>query len=57
MRLVSSILSLSLIGYLEGQVDTGGLTRQCYYDAEGSTYVVTVSITEVCPVTIEIPRP
>jgi hypothetical protein len=55
-RLALSILALSLTGYLEGEVQTGGLTHQCYYDVAGSTYVLTLSVTEVCPQTVEIPR-
>ncbi len=54
--IASSILSiLSLVGYLQSVIETGGLTRQCVYDAAGSTFVLTVSITQVCPQTVEIP--
>lgn len=37
------------------EVSTGGTTKQCVYSYAGNTHVTTVSITEYCPSTIQVP--
>jgi hypothetical protein len=37
------------------EVSTGGTTKQCVYSFAGNTHVTTVSITERCPRTIQVP--
>lgn len=41
--------------YLKYERNTG-MTKQCYYDYLGSEYVRTVSVTALCPLTIEVNR-
>lgn len=40
-------------GYLVKEYTTG-MTRQCVYDVLGSTYIITVSAVEICPLTIKV---
>ena len=37
------------------EVSTGGTTKQCVYSYAGNAHVITVSITELCPATIQVP--
>lgn len=46
---------VSQTAYLQAEVETGGLTRQCVYEAAGSIYTFTVSVAALCPVTILVP--
>jgi hypothetical protein len=41
------------IALLVGQQQTG-MTKQCYYNYAGSTYTITVSSVQLCPMTIEV---
>ena len=41
--------------FLTGEKTTG-MTKQCYYDYLGSEYVRTVSVTALCPLTIQVNR-
>jgi len=45
----ASAQSSQVTGYLKKEVDSGGMTKQCIYDALGSTYVKTVQSYQLCP--------
>jgi hypothetical protein len=40
--------------FLVREVQTGGMTKQCVYDYLGSEYVVTVSVTTLCALSIRV---
>jgi len=43
----------SVTGFKTGEVTTG-MTKQCFYDALGSTYTRTISSVELCPLNIQV---
>lgn len=47
---------VSFVGtaFYVGEVETGGLTKQCVYDYLGSYYVLTVSSVQLCPLTAQV---
>lgn len=45
----------STTGFKTGE-QTTGLTKQCIYNALGSTYTVTVSSVTLCPLSIKVPE-
>lgn len=49
LALVPAIAQAST-GYLTGQ-SVDGMYRVCYYDVMGSTAVITVRMSELCPLT------
>jgi hypothetical protein len=42
-------------GFKTGELTTG-MTKQCFYDALGSTYTQTMSSIDLCPLSIKIKR-
>jgi hypothetical protein len=56
---ILAILPSRLVGqtaFSKGEKTTG-LTKQCFYEFAGSTYIRTVNSYEICPVSIEIGKP
>lgn len=53
----ASAQSSQVTGYLKKEVDSGGMTKQCIYDALGSTYVKTVQNYQLCPNSERFTRP
>ena len=49
-----SVMAQAATAFLIREVDTGGMTKQCIYDYLGSQYVRTMSITQLCPLTIQV---
>ena len=49
-----SVMAQAATAYFVREVDTGGNTKQCIYDYLGSQYVRTMSITQLCPLTIQV---
>jgi hypothetical protein len=45
----------STTGFKKGELTTG-MTKQCFYDALGSTYTKTMNSIDLCPLTIQIPN-
>jgi hypothetical protein len=45
--------SLGLVGFKTGEVTTG-LTKQCFYNAAGSTYTLTVRAIDLCPLNVRV---
>lgn len=46
----------STTGFKTGEVTTG-MTKQCFYDALGSSYTKTMSSIDLCPLTIQVRNP
>lgn len=53
----ASAQSSQVTGYLKKEVESGGMTKQCIYDALGSTYVKTVQNYQLCPYSERFTRP
>lgn len=43
----------TVTAFTTGERDTG-MTKQCYYDALGSTYTRTIGSVELCPLSIQV---
>jgi ammonia channel protein AmtB len=52
---LASMSAYAGTAYLKYERNTG-MTKQCYYDYLGSEYVRTVSVTALCPLTIQVNR-
>lgn len=50
-----SSTSYGVTAYKTGEYDSG-MTKQCIYEALGSTYTKTVSSTSLCPLTVTVTR-
>jgi hypothetical protein len=48
---VQGISSTSATGYLKSQY-TSGVSRICTYDRMGSPYVMTLGVTDICPISV-----
>ena len=51
--LLFPIVAQATTAFLIDERDTG-LTRQCVYEALGSEYTITIPVTHICPLTIEV---
>jgi ammonia channel protein AmtB len=52
---LASMSAYAGTAYLKYERNTG-MTKQCYYDYLGSEHVRTVSVTALCPLTIQVNR-
>lgn len=50
------VAAQSTMAFKKGE-QTTGMTKQCYYDALGSGYTITVSSIDLCPLTIQVASP
>jgi len=53
LLLLFPLVAQATTAFLIDERDTG-MTRQCVYEALGSEYTITISITRLCPLTIEV---
>jgi hypothetical protein len=44
----------TVTAFKTGEVTTG-MTKQCFYNALGSAHTLTISSTQLCPLTIQVP--
>ena len=51
---LTSTSASATTGFFQYEIDTPGPTKQCVYDALGSTYVITVKDYRLCPITIRV---
>lgn len=54
LMLVTSVADAD--AFLDHEVNTGGMTKQCIYDYLGSTYIVTINAVGLCPMSIPVPQ-
>lgn len=47
-------LALLATAFFVREIQTGGMTKQCEYQYLGNTYIRTVPVVSICPLTIEV---
>jgi len=52
--LLASSTAIAGTAYFQYEVQTGGMTKQCVYLYLGSTYTITVPVSRLCPLTIQV---
>lgn len=54
LTLPTAVWAQTTTGFKTSEQSTG-MTKQCYYQALGSTYTLTVSSTQLCPLSVQVP--
>ncbi len=50
---IGQVRAATYTAYKTGERTTG-MTKQCYYNALGNQYTITIKAIELCPLTIEV---